>query len=152
MRMKNFKSIRRLLEQAALPAAIEPNATASLGLQPEAPETPEMPIDYPAQQLALPAEGQASAPVDPMTMTVGDFINKCKENDPLVAMGIESYVEKNRHMFGGHTAQPAQMMTQPDQDLTFSAAVAPQDAQIAPPAPVQPFSLDQSQDSLNFPG
>jgi len=150
MRMKNFKSIRRLLEQAAPPAAINPDATTELGLQPAAPETPEMPIDYPAQQLALPAEGQASAPVDPMTMTVGDFINKCKENDPLVAMGLELYIEKNQSMFGDHAMSN---MNQPDDhDLTFSAAVAPQDAQVAPPTPVQPFSLDQSQDSLNFPG
>ena len=151
--MKNFKSIRRLLEQAVLPAGIDPNATTELGLQPaapETPETPEMPIDYPAQQLALPAEGQASAPVDPMTMTVGDFINKCKENDPLVAMGLELYIEKNHSMFGDH-AMP-NMNHPDDHDLTFSAAVAPQDAQVAPPTPVKPFSLDQSQDSLNFPG
>jgi len=150
MRMKNFKSIRRLLEQAALPAAIDPNAPTELGLQPAAPETPEMPIDYPTQQLALPAEGHASAPVDPMTMTVGDFINKCKENDPLVAMGLELYIEKNQSMFGDHAM--SNMNRPDDHDLTFSAAVAPQDAQVAPPTPVQPFSLDQSQDSLNFPG
>lgn len=145
--MKNFKSIRRLLEQAALPAPIDPNVTNTPGVQSA---VPEMPIDHQEQQLALPAEGHTSAPVDPMTMTVGDFINKCKENDPLVAMGLELYIEKNQSMFGDHAMSD---MNQPDDhDLTFSAAVAPQDAQVAPPTPVQPFSLDQSQDSLNFPG
>lgn len=137
--MKNYKNIKRIFEQA--PAAISTSDTAELeaGLQPEFPQSTE-------PHAALPAPGQTHAQNDPMTMTVGDFVSKCKEIDPLVCMGIESFIEKNRAAFGG------EQMTLPsaDQDLTFSTAVTPAQTQIAPPAPAQSFSLDQPTE-LNFP-
>ena len=145
--MKNYKNFRRLFEQEA----INHSDVSVFGMQPEmAPdqEMPEMPIDYPAQQLALPAPDQTSEPVDPMTMTVRDFIEKCRETDPLVCMGIESFIEKNMHTFGAAHTEP----TPTDPDLTFSAAVAQDQPEMpTPPTPAQPFSLDQSQDELNFP-
>jgi hypothetical protein len=144
--MKNFKSIRRLLEQAA----ITPEDTAEFGMQPEMPEQPAMPADdqsmMPAEeQPMLPAEGESSAAPDPMTMTVRDFINMCRETDPLICMGIEAFVQSK----SGMAPQPMQT-PEVEPDLTFSNQVA-QPGQMASPAPVKPFSLDQPDTSLNFP-
>jgi hypothetical protein len=118
----------------------------------EAPMSTEVP--------ALPAEGQSSASPDPMTMTVGDFIARCKELDPLVCMGIESFIQKNIGSFGTSAHAPmAPQETEPD--LTFSSQVPDGPTgptgltgpmgHMAPPAPVQPFSLDQGGEELNFP-
>lgn len=146
--MKNYKNLRRIYEDDM--QAIAPADVQELGMQPEMAPDQEMPIDYPAQQLALPAEGQTSAAPDPMTMTVGDFLGKCKEVDPLICMGIQSFIDKNMHAFSA-PAQPAAMPgMEAEPDLTFSNAVAPE-GQMAP-APVPAFSLDQSPETLNFPG
>jgi hypothetical protein len=112
--MKNYINIKRLFEQETVSAA----DFDELGMQPEMPETPEMAAPAPA----LPAEGESSAANDPMTMTVRDFIAKCKEVDPLVCMGIESFIEKNQGAFGA----PTMPQMEPTQDLNFSNAVAPQ--------------------------
>lgn len=143
--MKNYKKIRRIFEQEA----IAPDATAELSagmnptMQPQMDaEMPQM--DMPHQE-ALPSPGETSTPIDPMSMTVRDFVAKCKEIDPLVCMGIESFITKNQHSF----MEPAVPATPPmDQDMSFSNVV---DAPAAP-APAQNFSLDQSPEALNFPG
>lgn len=146
--MKNYKNLRRIYEDDM--QAIAQADVQELGMQPEMAPDQEMPIDYPAQQLALPAEGQTSAAPDPMTMTVGDFLGKCKEVDPLVCMGIQSFIDKNMHAFSA-PAQPAAMPgMEAEPDLTFSNAVAPEGHMT--PAPVPAFSLDQSPETLNFPG
>jgi hypothetical protein len=120
--MKNYINIKRLFEQEAVSAA----DFEELGMQPEAPEMPETPeMEAPAP--ALPAEGESSAANDPMTMTVRDFIAKCKEVDPLVCMGIESFIEKNQGAFGA----PAMPQMEPTQDLNFSNAVAPQQDELS---------------------
>lgn len=141
--MKNYKNLRRIYEDDM--QAIAPADVQELGMQPEMMPGEEMPH---GEQLALPAEGQTSAAPDPMTMTVGDFLGKCKEVDPLVCMGIQSFIDKNMHAFGA-PAQPAPMPAA-EPDLTFSNAVAPEGQ--VPPAPVPAFSLDQSPEALNFPG
>lgn len=143
--MKNYKKIRRIFEQETIDMnqPLEP----ATSMEPQMPA--EMPIDYPAQQLALPAEGQTSAPIDPMSMTVRDFVSKCKEIDPLVCMGIESFITKHHHSFV-EPSVPAQEVPQApamDQDVSFSNVVDGQ----TPPAPVQNFSLDQTPETLNFP-
>jgi len=136
--MKNYKTIRRSFEQKA----VSTEDTDELGMPPEAQMMPAQP-----QQHMLPAEGESSAQADPMAMTVRDFIAKCKEVDPLVCMGIESFIDKNQMAFGG-TIVPS------EPDLTFSTQVA-QPAQpmppVAPPAPAQPFSMEPQSDELNFP-
>jgi len=110
-------------------------------MQPEMPEAPMEPVEPAMEEpLALPAPS-----ADVMTMTVSDFIAKCKEIDPLVCMGLESFIEKNKDAFGGGMAQAQAPM--PAQDLTFSNAIAPPTS----PEPAQNFSLDQSPEELNFP-
>jgi hypothetical protein len=143
--MKNYKKIRRIFEQEA----ISPDATAELGMNPQmsAPMDSEMPpMDHDAMNMpqdALPAPGETSTPIDPMSMTVRDFVNKCKEIDPLVCMGIESFIAKNQQSF----VEPAAMAPTPDTNMSFSNVV---DGPVAP-APAQNFSLDQSPEALNFP-
>jgi len=92
--MKNYKSIKRLFEEEAISQA----DVAEFGLQPEMDQESEF-------NLALPAEGESTVEVDPMTMTVRDLLAKCKEIDPLVCMGIESFIEKNRAAFAGETSE-----------------------------------------------
>ena len=133
--MKNYKNIKRLFEQEAVSSA----DVAEFGLQPE--------MEFPVQEqpeLELPAEGESTVSIDPLTMTVKDFLDKCKSIEPLVCMGIESFIEKNREAITGGSEE----MTTPDQDLTFSNVIEPTEEM---PAQAEPFSLDQSQDALNFP-
>jgi hypothetical protein len=135
--MKNYRNIKRLYEQEA----IQPEDVAELGMQPEAPMEPVEPTQPAMEEpLALPAPTP-----DVMSMTVADFIAKCKEVDPLVCMGLESFIEKNSDAFGGVMATP----TAPAQDITFSNAIA--NPLPAAPTPTQSFSLDQAPEELNFP-
>lgn len=138
--MKNYRNIKRLYEQEA----IQPEDVAELGMQPEAPMEPAQNAE-PTQPeveepLALPAPAQ-----DVMSMTVADFIAKCKELDPLVCMGLETFIERNRDSFGG-TMTPT---VEPAQDITFTNAIAAPAP--AAPSPAQNFSLDQAPEELNFP-
>lgn len=138
--MKNYRNIKRLYEQEA----IQPEDVAELGMQPEAPMEPTQsaePVEPTQPEVEEPLALPAPTP-DVMSMTVADFIAKCKEVDPLVCMGIESFIEKNNDAFGGAQATPAE----PAQDITFSNAIA-----TPAPAPVQSFSLDQAPEELNFP-
>ena len=129
----NMLKLRRLVEQD------EQMSAMTVPVQPDM-QMPAMPADLPAQ---LPTPAQSTVPVDPMTMTVRDFLDKCKSLDPLVCMGIESFIEKNTEAFGADQAQS-------EPDLTFSNAVQPAAPQA--PAQVEPFSLDQAPGALNFPG
>lgn len=128
--MKNHKKIRRIFEQDIAPMT----------------GTTPMITDQPS----LPAPGETVA--DPMTMTVQDFLAKCKSIDPLVCMGIETFIQKNSAALGQTAMPTAPAMTateEPAQDLAFSTQVPP--SGIAAPTPAQPFSLDQSPENLNFP-
>lgn len=150
--MKNYKKIRRIFEQAAVvPPALGANPQMEAPAYPDMQDTQMPPAEMPQMgmsQEALPAPGETSAPMDPMTMTVGDFISKCREIDPLVCMGLESFIEKNQHSFA--TPAPAMQYPAPamDQDVKFSNVIDTQ----APAEPAQNFSLDQSPETLNFPG
>ena len=144
--MKNYKQIRRIFEQEAI--AQDATAEISAGANPhfdQGEDQPQMPMDMP--QDALPAPGETATPIDTMSMTVRDFVEKCRAIDPLVCMGIESFITKNQAAFVEPTA-PQMPAEQPmDQDMTFSNVVnAPM-----PPAPAQNFSLEQSPETLNFP-
>lgn len=70
-----------------------------VGLQPEVPNSED--IDQ-----ELPAEGETSADqYDVMTLTLADFCDKVKEIDPLVHMGLMSFIEKNAEAFGGSSQE-----------------------------------------------
>jgi hypothetical protein len=55
----------------------------------------EMPMDM-EEPSGMPEMGSQS---EVSQMTVGDFLQKCKALDPLVCMGIEAFIEKNKDMF-----------------------------------------------------
>lgn len=126
--MKGSITIDRLDEQVQ---AIEPPPVPAAPVSPQDPGL--MMPDFPA----LPA-GPTSA-VDPMTMTVKDFIEKCKTTYPLVAMGIEQFISKNAGNFGSDEVAPPA----PVPDITFSSTVPPA-GNAAPPVPPE--------SELDFPG
>ncbi len=119
--MRNYKRIRRIFENveatgeqpmfAQPPAQVQPVQPA----QELAPVAPEIAIE-PA--LALP---QTSSSSDPMVMTVKDFLEKVKSIEPLVAMGIESFIEKNM----GSLIEPTVAAPMAEPDLSFSSQVQP---------------------------
>jgi hypothetical protein len=97
----------------------------------------------------LPQIGQTTGGIDPLTMTVGDFINKCEQINPLVCMGIKSFIDTNKHAFVEQPQMTNVPITSTEQnDLTFSNAI--QSPAPVAPEPVKPFSLDQTSD-INFP-
>lgn len=79
------------------------------------PQSVELPVFNQEQSLELPQEGQSSADnTNMLILTLGDFIEKCKQINPLVSMGILSFIEANKDAFNGQTNQTEQ----PD-DLNF---------------------------------
>ena len=120
--MKNYKRIRRIFETTE-PMQPEVQPAEQFPTQPMATEAPPAPVEpmVPAQP-ALPPAGASSAAPDPMTMTVNDFLNKVRTLDPLVAMGIESYIEKNMGSFTEPQMTPTAPMAQ-EPDLSFSSQV-----------------------------
>lgn len=146
--MKNYKKFRRIFEEIA----ITPEAAAEASANPENPDAAPMDPALFAQPApvepvqALPAPGEAHSANDAFSMTVRDFVTKCKEIDPLVCMGIESFIEKNKASL---ETQPAPAAPVPAQDDVTFSNVVDQPAPAAP-APAQSFSLDQSPENLNF--
>ena len=139
--MKNYKTIRRIFETADQMQAPQDQMMAQHNMQghSEMPMSPQMDL---APQDALPAPDEMTSAPDPMSMTVRDFITKCKSINPLICMGIESFIEKNRmELSSVEATEPA---TIGQDELTFSKAIEPQ-------APAQNFSLDHSPEALNFP-
>jgi hypothetical protein len=150
--MKNYKKIR-LFEQAVINQEEFSNSMENqpeMKMQSGEEVQPMQNVEPSAEEkpLELPTADQSVSGIDVMSMTVRDFISKCKEVDPLVCMGLETFLENNKDRFQ-EQAQPAQAHSG-EQDLTFSNVVA-QDGAMAPPAPAQQFSLDQSPEVLNFP-
>lgn len=150
--MKNYKKFRRIFEEME---AISPDAAAEASANPENPDAAPMDpatfsqaTEMPAEpHMEIPAPGELQSANDAMAMTVRDFVAKCKEIDPLVCMGIESFIEKNKTSLEAQPMAP-QMPMAPPEDITFSNAIAQPTP--AAPAPAQNFSLDQSPEDLSF--
>ena len=76
----------------------------------------------------LPDEGDTSAdPNDVSVLTVGDFLEKCREIDPLVCMGITAFIENNQEAFGesnaNHDEEPRLDGAPSDADISFSKSI-----------------------------
>jgi hypothetical protein len=140
--MKNYKRLRRIFEDATA-AQADPQVTFE-PMQPQSTAQVE-PMQMPTPEPALPPVGGTSAAPDPMVMTVKDFLDKVKNLDPLVAMGIEAYIEKNMGSLiePASASFPATPGVEPD--LSFSSQVqAPAEpdlsfsSQAPTPAPAEP--------------
>ena len=155
--MPKYLTIKRLVESDELQQVTAPvgqiqsmdqfqaaqGAPAQEPAQPAAPaepmqlEVPEEPAqaEAPADQLALPS-GEI------MSMTIGDFLTKVEQVNPLVKMGLETFINSHgEQLMHVETPQP-QEETGMDQDVTFSNAIADQP---------EVSNFDQPEDQLAFP-
>jgi hypothetical protein len=82
-------------------------------------------IDSEDDQRALPAEGESSADDNPMTLTVADFLERCRSIDPLVCMGIEKFIQDKMMTGLDNDSVPYTNDTDDEEDLSFSAQVEP---------------------------
>ena len=104
-------------------------------MEPAQPAEP-MQMDEPTNEpLALPS-GEL------MSMTIGDFLTKVEQVNPLIKMGLEAFINSNgEQLMQTETPQPQEEPAM-DQDLTFSNAIEDQ-PEVA--------NFDQPEDQLTFP-
>lgn len=98
----------------------------------EAQQEEPMQLEEPADQLALPS-GEI------MAMTIGDFLTKAEQINPLIKMGLETFINSHgEQLMQTETPQPQE----PEADLTFSNAIEDQP---------EVSNFDQPEDQLAFP-
>lgn len=146
--MRKYLTIKRLVEsdelQMPAPAGqiqsmdqfqAAQGAPAQQPIQPAQPAEPmqmEAPVEEP---LALPSG-------DVMSMTLGDFLMKADSINPLIKMGLETFINSHgEQLMQVETPQPQEEPTM-DQDVTFSNAIADQP---------EVTNFDQPEDQLAFP-
>lgn len=152
-----INKIKRLYEDDMM--QMQPTAP----VQPMQPMQQQMPAPMPAQiqmpmdmepmdtgELEFASEEPMSAPSDSglpsevSQMTMGDFLQKCKEIDSLVCMGIEAFVEKNRDAFMGSSASIDKQIEDELKDVEFGAEKpAPEDL------PELEFPMEPAQGAQN---
>jgi hypothetical protein len=115
--MNNYRNIKRLYEQDLMPSG-----DIQMMPQPTAPLAPAQAVQpEPTAQIEMPQVSTEISNVDPLNMQVSEFIAKCKEIDPLICLGIETFIEKNKEAF--NTVQmPSQ--DEPIDNINFSNTVA----------------------------
>jgi hypothetical protein len=143
--MPKYLTIKRLVESDELQQVTAPvgqiqsmdqfQSAQGNQAQPAEPMQHEVPDEHteaPADQLALPS-GEI------MSMTIGDFLTKVEQVNPLVKMGLETFINSNAdQLMQTETPQPQE----PEEDLTFSNAIADQP---------EVSNFDQPEDQLAFP-
>jgi hypothetical protein len=150
--MKNFMSIRKLYEdfdqsqvdqgmQAQMPAQMAPPA-------PIQPMDQMEPIDHsenPEQAGQMEQPEQKALPnFDPMNLTVAQFIERCDKINPLICMGLTSFIESNSDALANEVNGGEEFDLDKEANLDFPPAEGQEEA----PAD---FSLDQPASDLNFP-
>lgn len=123
--MKRYTKLNRLFEDEEV---VSQEDLSELGDQ----EPGEINLDD--EQLSLPAEGESSAGDNPMTLTVADFLERCRAIDPLICMGIEKFIEDKMMTNLDKDSTPYTNDMEDEADLSFSAQVEP------------------AKDELDFPG
>lgn len=112
--MKNFKKINRLFEQNTMelevPAQnVQPSDKMPAQSPPQMAQT-QMPMDIEKALSSIDSEelnfdfekeldGSSEIPSTILNMTVSQFIEKSKEIDAIVALGLESFILKNINSF-----------------------------------------------------
>lgn len=155
--MKNFMSIRKLYEdfdqsaegqemQAQIPmdgqAEMTPPAPIQTMDQMQMDNAAE-PIDH-QEQPEMASQQKALPDFDPMNLTVAQFIERCDKINPLVCMGLNSFIESNREALANEVNGGESFDLDQEANLDFP----PADGQEEQPAD---FSLDQPESDLNFP-
>jgi len=80
---------------------------------------------------------------DPMKLTISQFMERCDKINPLVCMGLRSFIEENRDTIAAETNGEEKFDLESDANLEFP----PKSAENAP----SEFSLNQPSADLNFP-
>ena len=155
--MKNYKNFRRLYENDMMVSKDQSHPEKDNVLQPEPQTANQDTVETPTFTQAVeptPIELVQPSPVEPVgsfdqfhseepqdfgqvqhteekdinTVTVMDLLSAINLVDPLVKMGIESFIEKNKMALTNNLNQtsPTVPMVAPDQDLNFSTAVQDQ--------------------------
>jgi hypothetical protein len=136
-------------------------------MQPTAPVQPMQPMQ---QQMPAPMPAQIQMPMEPIDtgelefaseepmstqsdsglpaefsqMTVSDFLQKCKNVDSLVCMGIEAFIEKNKDAFMSDSAAIDKQVEDELKDVEFGAEKpAPEDL------PELEFPMEPAQGAQN---
>ena len=89
------------------------------------------------QQTALPA-------FDPMNLTVSQFIERCDKINPLVCMGLSTFIEANSEALANEVNGGEEFDLDKEANLDFPPVAAPE-------ATPTDFSLDQPATDLDFP-
>ena len=89
------------------------------------------------QQTALPA-------FDPMNLTVSQFIERCDKINPLVCMGLSTFIEANSEALANEVNGGEEFDLDKEANLDFPPEAAPE-------AKPTDFSLDQPATDLDFP-
>lgn len=150
--MKNFMSIRKLYEdfnpEDAEQMQQAPAQVKSMDqMMAQEPIQPEEEIEAGAQEepMAMPAaeEPKALPDFDPMNLTVAQFMERCDKINPLVCMGLKSFIEENGEALAAEVNGGESFDLDKEANLDFPPAGGAEQ-----PAD---FSLDQPASDLNFP-
>jgi hypothetical protein len=147
--MAKYLTIKRLVESDELQQVTAPvgqiqsmdQFQAAQGAPAQEPVQPAAPAE--PMQLEVPKEQPLGLPNgDVMSMTIGDFLMKADSINPLVKMGLETFINSHgEQLMQVETPQP-QEENGMDQDVTFSNAIADQP---------EVSNFDQPEDQLAFP-
>jgi hypothetical protein len=111
---RNFKKISRLLLEDEV---MSPQV--NMDMQPPAPAktTMDMSMDMGANEVPQIGPGgmDSDLPAEVAQMTISDFMEKCNSLNPLICIGLKSFIMDNPTLFGSETS---------DQDLDFETAIS----------------------------
>ena len=136
--MSKYLKLKRLVEADELQVTAPIGQVQSMDQFQAAQSAPAQPME-PAQTEAPQEEPLALPSGDVMAMTIGDFLMKADQINPLVKMGLETFI--NSHSDQLMQVETPQVEEPMQQDLTFSNAIEDQPAQ----------DFDQPEDQLAFP-
>lgn len=146
--MPKYLTIKRLVESDELQMPAPAGQIQSMdqfqaaqGAPAQQPMEPAQPAE-PMQMEAPVKEPLALPSGDVMSMTLGDFLMKADSINPLIKMGLETFINSHgEQLMQVETPQPQEEPAM-DQDVTFSNAIADQP---------EVSNFDQPEDQLAFP-
>ena len=145
--MKKYKRLYRINEQAAPPQEIQqlPVDIEKSLKKGEEEDDLEVNVDFQLddeETLSLPGEGESTVDHDTMSMTVRDFVQKCKEVDPLICLGIEAFIENNKEAFG----EPVQTDVEIEGDDSDLSAIDFDDSNLKAEVDFDSFDFNDSEE------